>query len=303
MSINHYSNTLGVALLILSALFSSTEAVAQDSTRYQIQTRDGNTYFGHIVQKEIEYILFQTDNIGQITIKFDDINVIRRLGKVTSDERYGGSGDSYRESNTRYRGSNARYHPPNVYLFRSSGFGVKKGEAYYRNAWLILNELNIGFTDHFSLGLGMMPFIGNSLPVWITPKLTLPILKDKVNLGIGALNGVVLGESQSSFGMVYGDLSVGGPSAHISLGAGKGYAEEELTPELLVTFSGAIRISKNITLVSENYTLPDLYLYSLICHQNLSGVNLQYGLLLSDTNSGSLALPWIGVVAPIKTKF
>lgn len=289
MSINHCSHTLGVALLLLSALFLSNDAIAQDSTRYQIQTRDGNTYYGHIVQKEIEYILFQTDNIGQITIKFDDINVIRRMGKEVSTERY--------------RESNASYRAPEVYLFRSSGFGVKKGEAYYRNAWLILNELNIGVTDHFSLGLGMMPFVEGSLPVWITPKLTLPLLKDKVNFGIGSLNGVALGESQSSFGLVYGDLSVGGPSTHISLGAGKAYEEGELNPELLITFSGAVKISKNLTLISENYTLQDFYLYSLICHQNFSAVNIQYGLLMFDTDFGNLTLPWIGLVVPIKTRF
>jgi len=61
------------------------------------------------------------------------------------------------------------------------------------------------------MGGGVMPlfFIAGSVtPVWITPKVSVPLIKDNLNLGAGALLSRVIGFSGYSFGI----LSAGGRS-------------------------------------------------------------------------------------------
>ncbi len=65
----------------------------------------------------------------------------------------------------------------------------------------------MGVTNYFSIGAGIVPvflFGGGATPVWITPKFSIPVVKDKFNVGAGALVGTVLGASGTGFGLLYG---------------------------------------------------------------------------------------------------
>jgi len=71
------------------------------------------------------------------------------------------------------------------YLFGPNGYSLKRGEAYYQNVWILFNQVSFGVSDRLTLGIGMVPlFLFNTAtPVWVTPKYSIPIKKDKVNHG------------------------------------------------------------------------------------------------------------------------
>lgn len=284
----------------LIAMPSATQAQT-DSTKYLISTVDGNVYHGYIVEKQIEFIVLQTPNIGQITIQFGDIRLIERLED-------GHNAVNYKHNSTLPK-STGKYRPdvyqvPVSYLLRPSGFGLKKGEGYYHNTWLFLNEMHLSFSDYFSVGLGMIPLpFEGGIPFWILPKVTIPIRKDKIHLGIGSLHGTLLETISSDFGMVYSDISIGSASSHISIGIGAGYMDSKWEDRPMYTFSGVLRVARTVSLVAENYAMSDFTLYSLICHQNLVSASIRYGLIAVSENFGFEAIPILGIVVPVNLKF
>ncbi len=98
------------------------------------------------------------------------------------------------------------------YFWSPNGYGLRKGEGYYQNNWILLNQATYGFSDHFSIGAGIVPtflFGDSGLPFWITPKISVPIQKDQLNLGAGLLYINAIGSDSDiggGAGITYGGL-------------------------------------------------------------------------------------------------
>ncbi|MEQ8704361.1 MAG: hypothetical protein RIC19_10600 [Phaeodactylibacter sp.] len=74
----------------------------------------------------------------------------------------------------------------------NTGYGLKKGEFYYRNYMLTANFAAYGINDYLSIGAGfdLASSIGQNdhpLTYAIAPKVNIPIRKDLINLGIGGI--------------------------------------------------------------------------------------------------------------------
>jgi hypothetical protein len=54
---------------------------------------------------------------------------------------------------------------------------MNKGEGYYHNFMVFINQATYGVTDNISIGGGLVPLFlfGGLTPVWITPKVSVPI--------------------------------------------------------------------------------------------------------------------------------
>jgi len=180
-----------------------------DTMAYRITTKDGNVYTGTVIKREPGKILLKTANIGEITLAVSDISEIQAIDP------------------TKFRKGGYWFENPQAtrYLWTSNGYGFKKGEGYYQNVWVLFNQVAYGITDNISIGGGVLLlffFGGTSTPVWITPKVSIPIARDKVNLGVGALVGTVIGEDESGFGILYGITTFGSKDRNISIGLGWG---------------------------------------------------------------------------------
>ncbi|MFK7981071.1 MAG: hypothetical protein AB8G86_13880 [Saprospiraceae bacterium] len=110
------------------------------------------------------------------------------------------------------------------YFLRNSAYSLKKGEAVYQNAWILVNNIDVGVTDNFSIGLGTVPLFlfggGTTSPIWVTRKLTILVESDKVNLGVGALVGTTFGNDfdNTSFGFGFGNVTLGDKNKNITMG-------------------------------------------------------------------------------------
>lgn len=285
----------GQLILIFSlfVFFLTNEVHAQierDSIKYKIETMDGNEFIGTIKEETGEHIVLQTDNLGEITVKIKDIK--RRTTLETALK----VGNEYWLDNPQ----------STRYFFQPNGYGLKAGEGYYQNVWVLFNSFAVGVTDHFSLGGGLVPlflFGGTSSPAWLTPKLSIPVSKDKVNLGLGVFAATVIGEEDANFGILYGIGTFGTKDKNVSFGVGYGYAAGELTRRPAITLSAMIRLGPRSYFLSENYFISvedneNVYIISFGGRHIIKKVGIDYGLFIPGISDKFVAIPWLGLTIP-----
>lgn len=277
-----------VFALICSVSHAQTDV--DKSALYRIETIDGNEYVGNIVLDSADIFIMKTASLGEIRLRKADI---KRMTEVSKSQIKGGELWFDNPQATRY-------------FWQGNGYGLKKGEGYYQNVWIFFNQVSYGITDNLSIGAGMVPlflFAGASTPVWITPKLSIPVVKDKFNVGAGALVGTVLGESNSGFGIAYGTATIGDRNTNASLGLGYGYFDGVWANVPTISLSAMIRTGQRGYLLTENYFIgtadEDAILLFFGGRRLIKNSSLDFGLLFpANTESSFFAIPWLGLAIP-----
>ncbi|MFC4873307.1 hypothetical protein [Negadavirga shengliensis] len=274
------------------AITSVNETLAQDTERLlHIQTADGNTYIGTLVSEDDVKLVLRTENLGSITIFKSDISKRREIDR-----------DRFVRGGLWFENPQATR-----YFWSPNGYGLKKGEWYYQNVWIFFNQVSTGVTDNFSLGAGMVPlflFAGTSTPVWITPKISIPVIKDQLNLGTGALLGTVVGLENSSFGILYGMSTFGSRDRNLTIGLGWGFAGGELTNRPTINIGGMIRTGARGYILTENYYVSTGEggggFLSIGGRRIINKLGLDFGLIapIWDEMDSFIAFPWLGLIIP-----
>jgi hypothetical protein len=284
-------------LTVWMVCFSQTSKaqISQDSIKSHIETMDGNEFIGIILEQSPEKIRLKTEKLGEISILRSDIKTITRLPATTSKN---GTYWLDNPQSTRY------FWTPNAY-------SLKKGEGYYQNVWVFFNQAVYGFTDHFSGAIGTMPlflFGGGATPAWFTLKYSVPVVKDKFNLGAGLLAGTVLGESNANFGIFYGISTFGTKDNNVNIGLGWAFAGGEIAKNPTVNISGMFRTGPKGYFITENYFIGTsdnfMVLMSLGGRSIIKHVGLDYGLFIpvgGEVNA-FVAVPWLGLTIPFGNK-
>jgi hypothetical protein len=220
------------------------------TSTYVIELLDGTEITGTYIGKTDELLFISTISIPRIEIPFTQIKSIK-----VADQ-------------TSIRGDRYWFPNPNAtrYFFAPSGFNLKKGEGYYQNSYLILNSVNYGLTDNFSIG-GSIELIstfsslaeGSFNPIiLITPKFAYPVANN-VNLGAGLLFLSIPSiddEPRTGAGIAYGIGTYGNVEHNATLGLGWGFIDGNWAKRPVITISGMTRIRPNISLVTENWIIP-----------------------------------------------
>lgn len=217
-----------------------------DSTFVKIRTTDGSEIYGYFLRSEDKQIIIGAENFGEVRLYKISIKKIEALQQDRLVEGY------------------YWYENPNAtrYLFSPSAIPLRKGEGYYQNSYLVMNMVNVGVTDQFSMGGGfelISTFTGNPT-LFITPKLSGQVSKD-VYLGVGTIAGfsaiTVEGTSDMiGFGICYGVATFGNRDNNFTAGLGFGFLDGSFSEKPILTLSGMTRISRKLGFVSENWILP-----------------------------------------------
>ncbi len=265
----------------------------QDSViLWRIETRDGNSFVGEIVEQDAEKIIFNTSSYATITILKTNLKSIERVNPDNiKDNIYW-----------------ADHMQSTRYFWQPSGYGLKKGEAYYQNVWILFNQFSVGVTDNFLLGGGIVPlflFAGSPTPVWLTPKVSIPIKEDKLNLGVGGLFATVLGEEDTNFGILYGTITIGSKDKNVSFGAGYGYAGSDWATMPTFSLSVLHRTGSKGYFIMENYVVGidgEVGVLSMIGGRRIIGQHsgLDFGVVIPmfPDQGVFLAIPWLGITIP-----
>lgn len=154
---------------------------------------------------------------------------------------------------------NGKYWFPNPhhtrYLFGPSAFNLKKDAGYYQNIYGTINTINYGISDHFTLGAGteLVSLFAGSPVFIITPKIGGYKLSENWHVGGGAFLGLIPG---GYGGIGYGIFTYGNEDSNITFGTGWAFAEGSIASNPILTISGMHRVSRTVSLISENWLLP-----------------------------------------------
>jgi hypothetical protein len=280
---------LAIAFCTLLSVRSYSQE-KNDST-YRVETVDGNEYIGKIISRDSSGITMTTAQLGTITIKASDIKKVTVIGAIRIE-----NGRAWLDNPQSTK-----------YFLAPNGYGLKKGEGYYQNVWIFFNQFTYGITNYFSIGAGIVPlflFAGAETPVWINPKVSIPIIKDKFNLGVGVLAGTVIGLENSGFGILYGTGTIGDRDRNVSFGIGWGYSDGGLTHSPSINFSLLYRTSPKWYFISENYYIgvsgEPIGILSFGSRYVTRKLGIDFGLFIPFQKGmdGFAAGPWLGINVP-----
>ncbi len=272
---------------------SFSQVVEEEASTYLIKTRDGNEFIGKITLEDDQKIVLMTEKFGEITIRKSDIitREVIQESKLVDGVLWADNPQATR------------------YFFGPNGHGIKPGDGYYQNVWIFFNQFTVGVSDNFSVSAGIVPlflFAGAPTPVWINPKVSIPVVQDKYNIGAGALLGTIIGEG-GSFGILYGVNTIGNRDRNMTLGLGWGFAEGSIATRPTVSLSGTYRTGARGYLLTENYIIStgneSFGLISFGGRRIIKDVGLDFGLLLPVGDlDGFIAVPWLGLTIPFNKK-
>jgi hypothetical protein len=245
---------------------------------------------GTISFQDSTYIHLKIDKLGEISILKTDI--IRQT--IASGSKIK-SGYFWFENPQASR-----------YFWAPNGYGLKKGEGYYQNIWVMFNQVHYGVSNHLSVGAGFIPiflFGVGATPAWMTLKFSYPLVKDKVNFGSGALIGDVIGEPGSTFGILFGISTFGSIDKNISFGLGYGFAGGNFADKPIININGMYRLGPKGYILTENYFInadgKSIVILSIGGRRIIKRTSLDFGLFAPlNIMDQFIAIPWLGFTVP-----
>jgi hypothetical protein len=286
-----------IQIIIFCLLANHTFSQAQpDSANLRrIETLDGNEYIGLLLAEDSTQVELDTKLLGKMIIPRASIKSISLI-KISSLK----AGKLWFENPQSTR-----------YFWSPNSFGLKKGEGYYQNIWVLWNQASVGVTDYLSIGAGLIPlffFGGSATPIWVVPKFSIPVVKDKFNMGVGAIVGTLVGERAKGIGIVYGLGTIGDRNNNMTLGIGYGFAEGDWASKPLITLSGMFRTGPRGYFITENYYIgienESIALLSAGGRTIIRKTGLDYGLFIPIISGMDtfIAIPWLGFTVPFGKK-
>lgn len=204
---------------------------------------DGSIITGKILRKTDEETIVETQNLGKISLPTSKIRSF-----VQFDE-----GTVARDGNFWFKNPNCTR-----YLFAPSAIQLRKGEGYYQNFYGAGNAVNVGVTNYFSMGGGILGPAG----IFLTPKVGTNII-DNVHIAGGLLIGngfFPINGNNFGLGIGYAVVTFGNYDHNITGGVGYGFVnskgETNLQEQPMFTASGMARLGKKFAIVSENWFVP-----------------------------------------------
>ena len=222
-------------LVLITALVGSASGIAgaqasrvpvprDTNITHVLYLADGSTLVGKLISRDSSIIRFET-NGGTLTVPIERVKELRAV--AASEVR--GKEYWFPDANgTRL-------------FFAPTGRMLKKGEGYYSNTYLLLQNFVGAPSNNFTFGGGfsIVPsdeFLTQNV-YYVTPKVGL-YNKPKANVAVGALVGIVPAGNNNdptTFGILYGVGTRGGPDASVTAGVGYGFADGDLQNRPLST--------------------------------------------------------------------
>jgi len=243
-----------------------------------IETTDGSRHVGRIVSVNDETIGFETD-LATIEIPRSKIVSINEV-----------PASSFVNGQHWFRNNNATR-----LFFAPTGRMLRKGEGYFSDYYLILPGMAYGLTDHFTIGGGLSIIPGidlNEQIYFITPKMGYSPT-DRFHLAAGALLLKLPVDDNKSAGIFYGVGTYGSPDLSLTAGVGFGFVDGNLSDKPMLMVGGEARISRRISLVTENWIFPGVDDPAISYGVRFFGEKLSVDLALINTIGDEAIFPGI----------
>lgn len=216
---------------------------------YRIETVQGTVFTGTLMSMSLTTLEFDAQELGHLRLERGQIRRVDLQGPAAAGV---GAKPGYFDIGN-----------GNRLFFAPTGRGLRRGEATLQDVDLYFVGLNYGITDNFSLGgyVSLVPGLALDKQLLVlTPKVSFA-LSEKVHLGAGLLyvrvpNFDNNGRSTGA-GIGYGALTYGGADDNLTFGLGYGFVEGDIGSTPILQIGGQTRVSRRVSLVSENYIVAD----------------------------------------------
>ena len=252
-----------------------------DSMVAQITLRDGSTLLGRVLEVTSSSVRFASA-VGESTIPRSTIVSVRLVHRSGLHEE-----GLWPEDPSRTR-----------LLFAPTGRMMRSDETYFTEAELFFPSFQFGITDRISMGVGASVFPGVGIAdqiFYVTPKVGV-YQSPNVNVAVGALiAGAKWLVDQSPVGIGYGVATLGSEDNSLTVGGGVGYGNKKAGASLLMV-GGTTRVSKGISLVTENYA--DLSNGGALWSGGVRfiGERLSVDAALFGVTSAAVAIPYLAFI-------
>lgn len=205
-------------------------------TEQEITLSDGTQAYGRVEEVANGRVLFRTLDGALLDVDRDRIvRLVPARGRVVGGEYW-------------------RTDPnPTRLFFGPTGRSLRQGEAYLGVYEIYVPFVQVGVTDHLSLGAGTPLYFSGSgdRPFWITPKLQV-LNAASTSAAIGVMHMADI--DGQSVGVAYGVVTQGSRDSALTVGGGYAYARGDSRGGGPVVMLGAEqRVHKHVKLVTENY--------------------------------------------------
>lgn len=281
------SKLISLSILLLS-FFANTVTAQIDSIKRDkiviVETLDGNRFSGKVVERTDSKITIETQTTGTLTL---DINKLKSIVE----------GDAARLKKDGYWFENPH---ASRNFFAPTGFGLRKGEGYYQNILVGLNQFSYGISDNFSIGGGFEIFsilAGRSPAVlFLTPKASFNAGKN-YNVGVGALIGSFgWNKDRVGAGLLYLTNTFGTRDKNFTAAIGYGYADGSLAKKPTFNIGAQIRGGKKWSFMTENYFIDNFLLFSAGARRLSEDSAWDFGLVypIADGEGAPFFIPFVG---------
>jgi hypothetical protein len=239
--------------LAASSVHSGTKGELKPPSEGQSQIlslADGSSLVGKIIEVREADVIFEGE-FGEMTIPKANIKEVKLV------------------SSSAFKGGKYWFPNPNqTRLFIGpTGRMLPKGRGYFSDSYIFFPSVAYGFTNNINMGFGItiFPWIGmENQFLYFTPKIGFPA-GDNFDLAVGALafqtpdfDDDDNDDDSYLVGVLYGSGTVGSEDNSFSLSIGYGFIEDELADKPLVIFGGELRVARRMSLVTENWVIPDV---------------------------------------------
>lgn len=276
---------LHVAILLLVVFASRAAAQSNNDTLQfcKVRLNNGTEITGTLVQQDSLNAVVYNSGLGQITILLSNIETIETVQKgkeytfkLSSGKTYRGTVAGQDERSVRLRteygdvlimtasivsfsSASDRLIEPfdhsSRYLFGPSAIPLRKGEGYYHNVMILMNGVQYGITDHFSMGGGIIGPIGYHVNMKYGTQVGKNTYVAVGGMGVCTVFGLDWGVGCAFGSVTYGDRQT---NATLTMGYGgiKNYNGWSVTSRPIINLSGVARITDGFSLITENYLIP-----------------------------------------------
>jgi len=145
------------------------------------------------------------------------------------------------------------------YFFAPTAYSLRQNEFYYNTLYFGVHDIQYGFSDNFSLGMGSSIAF---MPVYFTPKFSIPLAKNHT-VGVGTLLGIGTYFQNWFMNLAYVNYSIGDSRdnltfafGYLNSGNSAKYPEiESFNDKVVVSLSGMKQLGPHLYFISENYWL------------------------------------------------
>lgn len=232
------------------------ESLIKSEKTVLVYLKDGTTLRGVILEAAGGNLRLKTDTLGEVVLAYENIDRIE-----TQAEGY------YKNGQFWFRNPHS-----SRYFFAPSAVPLEKGEGYYQNAYIFVNSVAVGVTDHFTMGGGFVlnPTFQDWQLLFITPKISFPT-QSNVRFSVGSISGGLFntrytydpvsytsrrdGIEVEWFGIAYGNMTIGDSERNGTVGLGWAYGGGDVASSPILNLNYMTRVGRKVGLVTENWIL------------------------------------------------